>query len=222
MKDLPSCERPIEKIQSSGVQSVSNQELLAALIGIGSHEASALELAGRILSNQQGLRGLAQADMHSLKAVKGIGPAKAAKLLAALELGKRLYALEADVKVKLNAPTRVYEHFKGQLRYERVEKFCTATVNTKNELLSIKTISVGTINASLVHPREVFQSAIKEQAYGMILVHNHPSGNPEPSREDQELTKRLVEAGKLIGIHILDHIVIGDDRYYSFKENDRL
>lgn len=220
MLDLPPSERPIEKIVQGGVTQLSNQELLAAIIGIGSRKESALGLAQRILSDNNGLRGLAHADMHTFKRVLGIGPAKAAKLLAAVEIGKRLHQLDSHHKTKFASPMAVYDHFKSLLRYERVEKFCTATLNTKNELISVQVVSTGTINASLVHPREVFTLAVKEQAHGIILVHNHPSGNPEPSQEDKHLTKRLVEAGRLMGIHVLDHMIIGDNRYFSFKEND--
>lgn len=220
MMDLPASERPIEKIIASGADQLSNQELLAAVIGIGSKKASALDLAAKILSENGGIRALATADVHTFKRITGIGPTKAAKLLAVIEIGKRIHDLDRDTKAKFNSPLAVYDYFKSQLRFEKIEKFCTATVNTKNELLSTRTISVGTINASLVHPREVFSYAVKEQAHGIVLIHNHPSGNPEPSTEDRLLTKRLCEAGKLIGIHVLDHIIIGDNRYYSFKEND--
>jgi len=220
MMDLPASERPIEKIIAVGPGQLSNQELLAAVIGIGSRKASALDLAARLLSDGGGLRALASADVHTFKKVSGIGPTKAAKLMAVIELGKRMHDLDRESKEKFNSPMAVYDYFKSQLRFERIEKFCTATVNTKNELLSTRTISVGTINASLVHPREVFSHAVKEQAHGIVLVHNHPSGNPDPSNEDRLLTKRLCEAGRLIGIHVLDHIIVGDNRYYSFKEND--
>ena len=178
-----------------GAEKLSDQELLAILLATGSKEASALDLAEQLLQRYQGLAGLQQATLADLMEQKGIGTAKATTIAAAVELGKRI-------------STR--------------EHFFVLFLNPKHAVLGMETVSIGTLSSSLVHPREVFKQAIKRSASAVILAHNHPSGNCEPSKEDLQVTKRLKDAGELVGIEVIDHLIIGEDRYYSFCENELL
>ncbi len=220
IKEMAEDERPREKLVKYGVTSLSNAELLAILIRTGTREASAIDLARKILStNKEGLRILADSTVEELSQIKGIGISKASQLLAAIELGKRLATSSKNIK-SIKSPKDISDLFMEEMRYYKKEYFKILLLNTKNEIISSDLISVGSLNSSLVHPREVFVNAIKKSASCIILVHNHPSGNPRPSKEDINITKRLIEAGKIIGIDVLDHIIIGDGSYSSLKEQD--
>lgn len=216
-------ERPREKIINHGVEGLNNTELLAVVLQSGFKDESALVLGGRVISMlDHGLQDLTHTTYEELIAVKGIGPAKACQILSAIELGKRVAVEKRQMLGKINSPTTVVNFFQNQLRHINKEKFIVVFLNTKNIISSYEVISVGSLNASIVHPREVFNRAIKRSAAAILLVHNHPSGNPEPSKEDEAITSRLCEVGQLIGIRVLDHLIISDDKYFSFKEMDMI
>ncbi len=218
IKQMAEDERPREKLVKYGANSLSNTELLAILIRTGTKYASAIDLAQQILStNQEGLRVLTDSTVEELSCIKGIGLSKAAQMLAAIELGKRLAVMSNNTQ-GIKSPKDVSNLFMEEMRYYKKEHFKILLLNTKNEIISSNLVSVGSLNSSLVHPREVFVNAIKKSASCIILVHNHPSGNTRPSEEDINITKRLIEAGKIIGIDVLDHIIIGDGSYCSLKE----
>jgi DNA repair protein RadC len=165
-----------------------------------------------------GLEGLAASCLEELTATKGVGPAKASQVLAAIELGKRISSHSVGVRPCIKAPVDVYNLLKDRMQHLDREHFKAISLNTKHHVIYTETVSVGSLNASLVHPRELFKNLIKRSAAALVLAHNHPSGDPTPSREDIEVTRRLVEVGKLIGIDVLDHIVIGQNSFVSLKE----
>lgn len=220
IKEMPENERPREKLIRYGCHTLSNSELLAILIRTGSKEHSALELANILLSyDDNGIRFLANCTVEELSVIKGIGHSKACQIIAAVELGNRLSRSRLELKRTIKSPEDVTNIFVNDMRFLEKEHFKVIFLNTKNEIIAYETISIGSLNSSIVHPREVFNRAIKKSSASLILLHNHPSGNPEPSKEDIHITKRLVEAGKIIGIEVLDHIIIGDGEYFSLKEN---
>lgn len=220
MKELPKSERPREKLVMNGPESLSNPELLAILLRTGKAGLSAIDLSRRILcASADGLSYLGRCRVDELMKIDGIGQAKSCQLLAALELGKRMAKLEKAERFDVHSPKDVANRYMSELRFLEKEVFKVIYLNTKNEILKDENISTGSLNASIVHPREVFKPAIVNSSNAVILMHNHPSGNPFPSQEDIQITKRLSEAGELIGIKVLDHIVIGDGKYHSLKEN---
>lgn len=220
IKNMPENERPREKLIRYGPHTLSNSELLAILIRIGYKEHSALELANILLSHDdKGIRFLANCTVQELSKIKGIGKTKACQIIAAVELGNRLSRSLLEMKKKIKSPMDVTDMFINHMRFLEKEHFKVIFLNTKNEIIAYETISIGSLNASIVHPREVFNRAIKKSSASIILLHNHPSGNPEPSKEDINITKRLIKAGEIIGIEVLDHIIIGDGNYFSLKEN---
>ena len=221
IKDLPLSERPREKLISHGVEALSNAELLALIIKVGNLEETAVEVAQKILSiDNRGIAYLSDVSLEELMEVKGIGESKASQILAAIEIGKRLNRVGPQDKVKVSSPIVLVNLLMDEMRYLCKEYFKIAILDTKNQILAIENISIGTLNASIVHPRDVFKIAIKRNANSIILVHNHPSGDPNPSNEDISITNRLIDAGNLIGIKVLDHIIIGDNKYISFKEKN--
>ncbi len=203
---------------AAGPCALSSAELLAIILRTGSREESALELAQRLLAGPRGLRFLAEASLEELCNLKGIGLAKAAQIKAAVELGKRLACLGPHMRPAVRSPQDVSMLVMEEMCYLDREHFRAILLNTKNQVLAMETISIGSLNSSLVHPREVFKGAVQRSAAALILVHNHPSGDPTPSAEDLEITRRLDEAGKIIGIEVLDHIIIGDHAFISLKE----
>lgn len=221
IKALPREERPREKLLEYGPSKLSNSELLAILLSTGTKDTSSIGLGERILSHRgDGLRFLTDCTIEELKEIKGIGLAKASQLIAAVELGKRI-ALSAKVNnYRIKSPEDVKELLMEEMRYLKKEYFSILLLNTKNEVISIENISIGSLNASIVHPREVFSRAIKRNSASVILAHNHPSGDPSPSQEDIQITRRLKEAGAIIGIPVLDHVIIGDGTYISLKEKE--
>lgn len=221
IKDLPLNERPREKLVKYGVGSLSNAELIAVIIRTGYKEDTAIDLANRLLSiDQSGIGYLSHATVEELVKIKGIGLCKAAQIIAAIELGKRISTSRGEDKLKVDSPLVVAELVMEEMRYLRKEHFKIAILDTKNQIISIENISIGNLNSSIVHPREVFNIAIKRSANSIILIHNHPSGDPTPSKEDIDITYRLMEAGNIIGITVLDHIIIGDNKYISFREKN--
>lgn len=219
IKELPEDERPREKLLHYGSNFLSNGELLAILIGSGTRNISALTLANRVLSMEgRGLSFLADCTPEELCKIEGIGEAKSCKLIAAIELGRRISQSIGEKKYTAGSPEEVVALYMEEMRHLKKEYFKVLYLNTKNEILSSENVSIGNLNSSIVHPREVFRNAVKKGAAAIIVIHNHPSGNPLPSQNDLDVTKRLQEAGKLLGIPVLDHLVIGDGVYVSLKE----
>jgi DNA repair protein RadC len=218
LKSLPAMERPREKLNAYGASSLSNAELLAILLGTGTQGSSALSLAERILSaDSSGMLFLNDCTPEELCRIEGVGPAKSAVLIAAAELGRRLTTAPRQRKINASMPEDIAALFMQKMRYLKKECFKVLLLNIKNEIISIEEISIGSLSCSEAHPREVFAPALRRGAANVILVHNHPSGSPEPSQTDIELTKRLIWAGKILGISVLDHIIIGDGIYTSMK-----
>lgn len=221
IKDLPKSERPCEKLINSGVNNLSNEELIAIILKTGNKELSAKELANKILSKVDNINKLNDLNYTELIKINGIGMMKACNLLAAIELGKRINEPIVNFKnEKLTNSKIVYDYFKDKLGNKKQEHFYCVYLDNSKKILDVKLLFIGTANYSIVHPREVFKEAYLLSAQALICVHNHPSNNLVPSREDYELTKRLIDVGNMLGIKVLDHIIIGQDNYYSFLEND--
>ncbi|MDQ0882926.1 DNA repair protein RadC [Peribacillus sp. V2I11] len=222
IRDYPKEERPRERFLQDGPQSLSNQELLALLLRTGSREESVLQLSSRLINSFKGLRLLKEASVEELTMIKGIGEAKAIQILASVELGRRISNLNDQDRYVIRSPEDGANYCMEEMRFLSQEHFVCLYLNTKNQVLQKTTVFIGSLNASIVHPREVFKEAFKRSAASIICLHNHPSGDPSPSREDIEVTKRLVECGKIIGIEVLDHIIIGEHKYVSLKEKGYL
>ncbi|MBT2754574.1 DNA repair protein RadC [Mesobacillus foraminis] len=218
IKDYPQNERPRERFIKNGPQSLSNHELIALILGTGTKKESVLQLSNRLLAKFEGLRLLKDATLEELTAIKGIGSAKAIHLLAAIEIGRRLATHTHDDRYVIRSPEDGAKYLMNDMRFLSQEHFVCLYLNTKNQVIHRQTIFIGSLNASIVHPREVFREAVRRAAASVICAHNHPSGDASPSREDIEVTKRLVECGKMIGIELLDHLIIGDNKYVSLKE----
>lgn len=220
ISSLPENERPREKLKNHGVKALSNAELLAILLRTGIRNESALSLSYKILSQGDGIRSLANADINELNKINGIGLAKASQLIAAVELGKRIaqYAFNEDFYIK--RPQDAADILMEEMRYYKKEHMKVIMLNVKCKVIGIEEISIGSLNSSLAHPREIFIPAIKNSSANIILTHNHPSGDPTPSKDDIDITKRIYEAGKIIGIELYDHIIIGDGVFTSLKEKN--
>jgi len=216
--DLPTSERPRERLQKFGVEALSAQEILALLLGRGIAGESVMITAQRLLSQFGNLKGIANASVEELSQVKGIGIAKASQIKAAFELTNRLedYS-EAGDKSLVKTPDDVVGVVRSRLRGKKKEHFLALLLDTRNQLIKVSEISIGSLDTSIVHPREVFKEAISASAASVIFAHNHPSGDPEASEDDIELTKRLAKAGEIVGIDVLDHIIITDKKYLSLK-----
>ncbi|GAA0456831.1 RadC family protein [Alkalibacillus silvisoli] len=222
IRDVPENDRPRERLIQVGSQALSNQELIAILLGSGSKGYSALSLATRVLKHFEGLLLLRDASIDELTSINGIGTAKAVQLMAALELGKRIQTFKTSEQYVIKSPEDGANFLMEDLRGLKQEHFVALYLNTKNQIIHRQTIFIGSLNSSIVHPREVFKEAIKRSAASIICAHNHPSGDPSPSNEDIHVTRRLYESGKVIGIELLDHLVIGDQKYISMKEKGYL
>ena len=218
IKDLPADERPRERLVKYGPAVLSNAELLAIILRVGTQEYSAIGLAEHMLGKFDGLKGIATASIEGLSSIKGLGTVKATQIQAMVELGKRLAISAGDTRQTIRSPQDAADLLMPELRFETKEHFKGIFLNTKNEVLKTKTITIGSLDASLITPRELFRDAISMSSASMIIAHNHPSGDPAPSREDIEVSKRLIQAGQMIGIEILDHVIIGDNRWVSLKE----
>lgn len=216
--DLPQEERPRERLVKFGEQALSAQELLQLILGRGVAGESVAVMAQKLLAQFGSLQKLAEASIEELSSIKGIGLAKSAQIKAAVEMGRRLSTQTPAYKKKeLLNPEKVAKLVRSKLKDYSKEHFYLIALDSRN--WSIHEVSLGTLNASIVHPREAFTEAIKSKAASVIIAHNHPSGDPEPSQDDLEITKRLVEAGKLMGIEMTDHVIIARDSHFSFKEN---
>lgn len=220
IKDLPTEERPREKLLTLGAKALSNTELLAVLLHSGTRKKSAMDIAQELLVQykDEGLASIVNLSPQILTSIEGLGPAKIATLLAAIELGLRLALKPSEHKITIKSPKDVVSYVMPLLRYEPIEHFAILLLDTKNQIIAFPNISTGSLNASIVHPREVFRCAINYATSSMVLVHNHPSGDPTPSIEDIKVTKKLVEGSKIMDIEILDHIIIGDNKFTSLKQ----
>jgi len=218
MKAVAPHDRPREKLQRLGAASLGDNELVAIVIGHGRANASALDLANTLLTGVGGLHGLARARPDDLLRIVGIGPARAAQVLAAVELGRRTLTRAGRQRVQVTSPRAVAELLLPQYGNRTVEQFGVVLLDTKRRVLRITVVSVGTLDSSIVHPREIFREATAAGAAALVLFHNHPSGDPEPSTEDVQLTRRLMAAGVLMGIDVIDHVILADVRYCSLRE----
>jgi DNA repair protein RadC len=218
IKELPEEMRPRERLHNDGPGKLSEAELLAVLLRTGNSSMSAVDLAAYLLTKVGGLKKLAESSAEDLIEFKGIGPAKVAQIKAAFELGRRLSSKEPELKQVIKSPLDVYNLLKDRTRYYDREHFMAVFLNTKNHVITVETVSIGSLNSSVVHPRELFKNSIRRSAAALILAHNHPSGDPAPSTEDIDVTQRLAEAGNIIGIQVLDHIIIGEKGFVSLKE----
>jgi DNA repair protein RadC len=219
IKEWPVLERPRERLGNLGPAALATRELLGILIGSGRAGRSAVDVAGDLMQTADGsLRRLASLATNDLAGVAGVGPAVAARIAAALELGRRLAREGPTERVRIQGPRDVYERCAPSMRDLVQEEFRVLMLNTQHAVVRELVVTRGTLDTSLVHPREVFRAAVAEAASAVILVHNHPSGDPSPSHEDRDVTRQLVEAGRIIGIPVMDHLIIGDARYVSFVE----
>ncbi|MBC5743756.1 DNA repair protein RadC [Lachnospiraceae bacterium MD308] len=220
MKKIPDMERPYEKCQKFGASALSDAELLAVVLRTGSHGENVIGLAQRILyrSGEDGILGLHRFSMEQLVKIRGIGKVKAIQLICILELARRLSKASVSESLSFTSPASIAEYYMEDLRHESQEVMKLIMINSKGRLISETEISKGTVNASLITPREIFIEALLRQAVAVVAMHNHPSGDPTPSSEDILLTKRIKEAGSIIGVELLDHIIIGNNCYVSLRE----
>ena len=214
IKDLPKVDRPREKLEKYGPERLSDSELLAILLRTGSQGINVVELSSKILRKFSGV-GLTKASVRDLKNTFGLGSAKASEIVACFELGRRL--LQNKKSVLLLSPQDVWNELKD-IRDHKKEHFVIFFLDSRNQEIKREIVSIGSLNTNLVHPREVFEPAIKYLASHVIVAHNHPSGNTEPSEEDISITKRLIESGKLLGIEVIDHVIVSKQEFFSFKE----
>lgn len=222
IKDWPENERPRERLIKYGAESLSDAQLLAIILRTGSGEKGVLSLAMELLDKFKGLMTIDAAPLSELKTISGLGTAKIAQIKAAFELGKRLMAESSDGRPVFSSSHAIYSYFAPRFKNFKKEIFISVLLDAKNRLLRECKVSEGTLTNSLIHPRETFKEAIKESAASVIFVHNHPSGDPSPSRDDIINTERLKNAGDIIGINLLDHVIIGDGKYVSLKEKGML
>ncbi|MFH1565216.1 MAG: DNA repair protein RadC [bacterium] len=222
IKNLPANEQPREKLIEMGSDVLSNAELLAVILGTGYKNEGVLELANRILS-EYGSKAITKIrSVERLMNELSIPKVKACQLISCFEIGRRFFAEDTARMPTLRGPEDVYKYLGSEMAGLKKENFHSLCLNTRNKLIHDEVVSVGTLDASIVHPREVFGPAIEFSSAGVILVHNHPSGDPEPSVADKELTTQLIKAGKILGIEILDHVVVGKDGFFSFSKEGEL
>ncbi len=222
ISDLPFELRPREKLRRLGPAFLTNSELLAILIGSGRPRENALTISKKLIEKLGGLQGLASAQLEEIEVFKGLGPAKACKIIACLELAKRLYSPRLEEKVIIKSPSDVHRFFYSEMCFLDKEHFKVIILNVKNAVIKVVDIAIGSLSGALVHPRELFKVVIKANASHIIIAHNHPSGDPSPSEEDMNITRRLREGAQLLGIKLLDHVIIGKEGFFSFKENGLL
>jgi DNA repair protein RadC len=222
MKAVAPHDRPREKLERLGAAALGDNELLALVLGTGSRDRDVLALANRLLEHAGGLHGFTRADVGTLRGVDGIGRARAAQVLAAVELGRRTLVRAGRERPRLNSPRELAAHLLPLYGAHAVEQFGIVMLDTKHRVIRTKIVAVGSLDTTVVHPREVFREATAASAAAIVLFHNHPSGDPTPSTDDLVLTTRLVNAGDVMGIEVVDHLILADQRYYSLVESGRL
>ena len=215
--DMQKEERPRERLIKNGAAALSDSELLAIILRTGSRQENVINLSQRLLS-EYNLKQLSTINIAQLMNIHGIKESKASQIAACFEIARRLESFNEEVKPKVNSPEDVYRRIYPRMREQKKENFIELCLDTKNQIIREEIISIGSLNANVVHPREVFKTALAVSAAHIIVAHNHPSGDPTPSSEDIEVTKKLIEAGKIIGVDVLDHVIIGDGRHFSMKE----
>ena len=221
MKEVAKHDRPREKMQRLGVAALGDNELVAIVLGSGAPECGALQLANRVLQRAGGLRGLARASADQI-CVHGVGPARAAQIVAAVELGRRTLVRSVLERPRYKTPRELACYLLPQYGAAQVEQFGIVMLDTKHRVLRIKLVSMGGLDQTVVEPRDVFREAAIVSASAVVLFHNHPSGDPTPSADDLQLTDRLIRAGDIMGIDVLDHLILSEQRYYSLVEAGRL
>lgn len=224
IKNWPDSEKPRERLITKGAESLSDSELIALIIGSGTHHSgmNAIDIARTLINKFGGIEKIGEATPQELMSIKGIGSAKASKMLAVFEISRRISTKNIIAGTQILSSKDVFNFFSGKLSGQKKEFFYALLLNGKNRVLKAETISIGSLTSSIVHPRESFLPAIKSSAAGVIFAHNHPSGDPTPSQEDRLITRRLYEAGEILGIKVLDHVIIGNNNYYSFADNNEL
>ena len=221
IKEIPLNDRPREKMAANGAAVLTDAELIAILLRTGTAEKSAIDIASEMTAEgglYKRLAGITR--LNELTNIKGLGQAKAATVLAALEIGRRIASAKPLEKIHLSCPQDVADFLMPRLRYAAKEQFVVILLNSKNKVIGTEVVSEGSLSSSIVHPREVFAPAILHHAAAIMVAHNHPSGDPKPSIEDEEVTRQLLRSGKVLGIPLIDHVIIGDGNYYSFLENE--
>ncbi len=221
IKQIPISERPYERCERYGAEYLSDAELLSVILRCGTKAKPSIDLARELLmikEGNEGLCGLTKATMNELMKIKGIGKVKAIQILCVVELTKRLSKMSLKKGIMFNSPKSIADYFMQDMRNLDTEQITLVLLNSKNKMIKHIRLSKGTVNAALTTPREVFVCALKYEAVNIVILHNHPSGDPTPSKEDVKLTNRLLDTGRLIGINLIDHIIIGDNTYSSLKE----
>jgi DNA repair protein RadC len=218
IQHLPESERPRERLIRHGAEILSTAELIAIVLGSGTRAIPVLQLSQELVAKFGSLNRLAEATTEELCQIPGIGPAKALQLKACFTLGSRMTRQTIPPKYKIDSPLHAYHLVKEEMEQKKSEELMSILLDSKNQVICRQIVAIGTLTQTLIHPREVFYSAIRHKASSIILVHNHPSGDPTPSKQDLEATKRILEAGKVIGISLSDHLIIGDSRYISLKQ----
>lgn len=219
LREIPNKERPRERLKQAGAIALSDQELLAILLRTGVKDISVLDVARELTLRYDGLHALNEATLTELEQIKGIGSAKAITLLAAVELGKRI-ATYLPPKQTLESPLATYHYLKQKITNIHQETLFCLFLNIRNQVIAEKIISIGTLDHTIIHPRDILKWALKHSAYGIIIAHNHPSGNPNPSQMDSQVTNQIMQAAKTIGLVVIDHIIIGHQSYYSFAKKN--
>jgi DNA repair protein RadC len=222
MKDVAPHDRPREKLERLGARGLGDNELLAVVIGSGSRDADALSVANQLIEHAGGLHGLTRMGLDYLRLVSGVGPARAARIIAAVELGRRTLIRGVAERPQLSTPRQVAAYLLPQYGTGPVEQFGIVMLDTKHRVIRIRIVSVGSLDSTVVHPREVFREAASASASAIVLFHNHPSGDPTPSPDDLVLTTRMVHAGGIMGIDVIDHLILADQRYFSLVEAGRM
>ena len=218
IRELPATERPRERLKQYGAASLSNSELVAIILRTGAASESVLNLSARLLTKFRGLAGLAKAGFGELCQERGLGEAKAAQLKAALELGRRLMSTQPEERMVVKSPADIANLLQAEMSFLEQEELRLVLLNTKNQVLAVPCVYKGNVNTSLIKVGELFKEAVRENCPALVVVHNHPSGDPTPSPEDIKVTEQIVKAGKLLDIEVLDHLIIGQQRYISLKE----
>ena len=220
IKDIPPENRPRERMAKYGPDALSDAEMLAIILKTGTFGENVTDMSNRLIQ-KYGIDKLSKLTLQELQEIKGIGPAKAMQITAVFHLNRRCRLAEKE-KISVKTARDIYEYARPLLEEKDREHILVLYLDSKNRINKHETISIGTLNSSLIHPREIFKTAIKENTNALIVAHNHPSGDPTPSKDDREITKELHAAGELLEIEMLDHVIIGKDNYYSFKERNQL